>query len=695
MKASVSARIIRPAGAVCLLTLCMLALTGCGNRRLTGHTSCERCGDIRVSLNYDAEKSRISDVKIDFLAERRYLPGTDFPEGEQPLPCAVKDHWKGEGSGYGCEAGGGAVIWTAAEDPNRGGAVLRLIRAEQDYAFGYLSFVEVGAMGDPAAAVDFGVMDILLTADGKSAPADWRERLHAADKGLTAADVLPYADRPKEDREGILSYISEASLIRKKKTERETRPWFDPLYDPREAWERYADHSGEIPWLEGAWKLLRGEYPDKAAQTAYREAYGEEVRFEDKLRAFYWLYHSGGLSREAKRDAALAFKAQCEETVLNDIRAVAAFHWLGDSGLLNPEEEKEAALNALRRIDAETNVGRLKYGEDVRRMLSLLTPEEALEAVDRIHRETHIASGYVSPVDEMLWEKLEEDGVQGTACMRIVSGKSGSYGWVYEHFAESMPADQRFSALQELCAPENIRLDADMIRFFLDGTAPEDLEPVMDWLDARFAETPAKQRYGALFGLRPGGECDGLLRLLHVLDAHYGVHEIGTFVGRRDEYDLNRDPAFDAAACREIVDAASKKGRMESLPEGKLLVLRLRESGMGFLYGLYIPRDGVREMPAERIPESLKDADVAVILHTRDGRKRDYMGFSAETVNTSDVSIYERVTGAAVVDFRTGEALGSLGEYVTSPGFYIRDWNFGSRVPENTDGVLDWLAEFY
>lgn len=174
--------------AVLLLTA---VLAGCGasddqRTELIGTTSCARAKKIKVWFSYYPAERRAAHFGFEMdLNKVRYIEGVDYPAGSNAWPQFVA-----RGS-----LGDEEFTYTQGESftAYAGGCALQIVEIGENYALGYVSFVKNETNGfddrDGVGEVDFGVMDVVLTRDGrrKYIPDDWQARLHAYEVGATAA----------------------------------------------------------------------------------------------------------------------------------------------------------------------------------------------------------------------------------------------------------------------------------------------------------------------------------------------------------------------------------------------------------------------------------------------------------------------------------------------------------------------------
>ena len=175
------------------LLMAATVLAGCGasdgNRtELIGTASCERAEKIKVWFSYYPAERRAAYFNFEMdLKKVHYIEGVDYPAGSSARPQFV------------AETGLLDEEFTYAQGESftayKNGYALQIVEIGENYALGYFSFIKNETNGfdnrDGVGEVDFGVMDVVLTRDGRSKyiPNDWQARLHAYKVGSTAAEL--------------------------------------------------------------------------------------------------------------------------------------------------------------------------------------------------------------------------------------------------------------------------------------------------------------------------------------------------------------------------------------------------------------------------------------------------------------------------------------------------------------------------
>ena len=192
-----------------LVMLCQtFALAGCSQSSSTdgavvfeGVASCERVNRIDVRFRYYADRQCANNFVFEMEPRKvHYIEGTDYPEGTTVSPKFIgKVSYAKED--IPCVKGESFTVY-------HHGYALEIVEIGADYALGYLSFVKLDTENsDRAGTVDFGIMDIVLTRDGrkKYIPEVWQARLHAHEPGPAAAQ-LAQSDLDETVKKAIESF---------------------------------------------------------------------------------------------------------------------------------------------------------------------------------------------------------------------------------------------------------------------------------------------------------------------------------------------------------------------------------------------------------------------------------------------------------------------------------------------------------
>lgn len=687
-----SRRVIHLSLMLGVLLLAAFLLSGCTSSPKTfiGHTSCERCGDIQVSFDYNHGSRQITNLKVQFIGETAYLEGVDYPEGEEAPQCMVSDVWTFPEEIYKYN-GTGMRYCTEITEPNRGGVVLEMKYLDHKYALAYLSFVAMGDIGFPWDFVDFGVMDIALAEKPEDIPENWQAQLHRDKPWQIASAYFPYENKTNTEKDGILNYIYAANSIISYK-----RPLYEvsKYVDPQEAYEAFKEYHEELFWLEGAKALLQDRFltPDNASDYQFIKG-SKFVLQQDGIFAFYWLYHSKSLSDNEKQLIVADYVNWIKTKVLDRTYELIGFHWLKNSGLASEVVEKDVAKSIIGDL-ASMKEGLSRYKDDILGLFSYFSPDELFQLIMAAHKDNN--AGYLA---RLYREHLTANGGITVDIMRDIANTdtAGDCYWIYKPYLETLSSAQRLKLLHDIYDQDSVKLNAVLLSDVMEHMAADDTLAAVAWMRERFKD--AGDNMLSIIVMSSSTDLDSRLRAMHIASDQF--NNAGLNVGTRSSHTSYLiEPPIDKIAFSNINEQISDHCMTAPLPQGKLLVLDYgSQSGeyMSFYDGLYLPYNGGVEMPASRIPHSLDDVDIVVVLFDTNGKANSYTQFYTNGTS-KEITIYDCVTHAVAFDFASGAALGYLGSCTTPPDMsYNRYSNVsdGYRCSSKMDKVLDWLATFY
>lgn len=304
---------------VCTLVLAAFALSACSDSlpdslKLSGTAACER-GAFSVTCELERnDEGRHVVTAVEITPQNlRYLPGIDYPADGEPITPVFPEREPYDWSYTNRE-----TITFFKGEPllgDSGGYVLNIVEATADYALGYLSFVKGDTPEtDRAGAIDFGVMDVLLTAengDPDKVPQDWQERLHQYETGETAAERFPSKGYNDYLREFVKQAYRQDDVPGMFEDHLNTFTWY------RQAMESYTHAtSGEAPrkFASATWLLLSSLTP-KETKAEIAALYTDKLL--DERNAIAFMRNAKALLPLLSEDQKLPLYTQLAAVLLN------------------------------------------------------------------------------------------------------------------------------------------------------------------------------------------------------------------------------------------------------------------------------------------------------------------------------------------------------------------------------------------